>query len=74
MRVWAKNEAMRAVLKHPIAGGFHPDLYAPAEWPDDQFTSRRLRDGDVLLEPPKEVEQDARVRKAGTPEVKTEKK
>jgi hypothetical protein len=52
MQVWAKNEEIRKILKHPIAGGFGPDLSHPTEWPDDQFTTRRLRDGDISLSAP----------------------
>jgi hypothetical protein len=52
MQVWAKNEEMQKILVHPVAGGFGPDLATPADWPDDQFTTRRLKDGDILLQAP----------------------
>ena len=51
MKVLPKDDAMRKLIKHPTAGGFHEE--GPAEWPDDQFTTRRLRDGDVTLAEPK---------------------
>jgi hypothetical protein len=38
---------MRRLLKHPRAGGFRSE--GSIEWPDDTFTRRRLRDGDVKL-------------------------
>lgn len=54
MRVWPKNEDVRRMIKHPSGVAFAEDISTPAEWPDDQFTTRRLRDGDVLLEQPVE--------------------
>jgi hypothetical protein len=39
-------------IKHPHAvRGF--DREGKAVWPDDQFTHRRIRDGDVTVETPK---------------------
>jgi hypothetical protein len=58
MKVWPKDEAMRKLLKHPVAGAFHEE--GPSEWPDDQFTTRRLRDGDVTLAEPKAEQQPSR--------------
>lgn len=37
---------LRRMLAHPSSGGFPPD--GPATWRLDQFTYRRLRDGDVI--------------------------
>jgi hypothetical protein len=52
VEVFATSEEMRAVLKHPTTGmGFNdPDIGVGVFWPNDQFTTRRLRDGDVSLE------------------------
>ena len=47
MQVWPKNDAMRKVLRHVNGTGFRAE--GPAEWPDDSFTARRVRDGDVSL-------------------------
>ena len=41
----------RRAIKHPFGTSF--DHTGFAEWPDDQFTQRRLRDGDVSLDPSK---------------------
>ena len=45
--VWPKNEAVRAVLRHTNGIGFAST--GSASWPDDPFTRRRIRDGDVVL-------------------------
>lgn len=51
MKVWPKNDDMRKVLKHPSVGPFRfPE--GPEEWPDDSFTFRLVRDGDLLTEEP----------------------
>jgi hypothetical protein len=50
MKVWAKNEDVRKIMKHPTAGGFNAD--GSADWPDDTFTYRRMRDGDISQEQP----------------------
>lgn len=47
MKVWPKNEQMRKLLKHPNGTGFRDA--GSAEWPDDSFTARRIRDGDVTI-------------------------
>jgi len=52
-KVYAKSENLK---KHPRFR-WHPfgtlfDSNGMAEWPDDAFTQRRLRDGDVTLEEP----------------------
>lgn len=52
MRVWPTSDAMRQALVHPTAGKFHDT--GGAEWPEDSFTHRRIRDGDVSTEEPKE--------------------
>ena len=48
VRVEPANEDMRRLLKHPKAGGFRSE--GSLEWPNDTFTQRRLRDGDIKLE------------------------
>ena len=50
MKVRAKNDDIRKVLKHPIGGRFRED--GTAEWPDDSFTYRRIQDGDIVSEEP----------------------
>lgn len=45
IRVEPKNDDMRRLLKHPRAGHFRSE--GSMEWPDDTFTHRRLRDGDI---------------------------
>jgi hypothetical protein len=55
MKVYAKSAAM---LKHHRRR-WHPkgtafDSNGMADWPNDSFTQRRIRDGDVTLEKPKE--------------------
>jgi hypothetical protein len=47
VRVEPANADMRRLLKHPRAGGFRSE--GSMEWPDDTFTGRRLRDGDIKL-------------------------
>jgi hypothetical protein len=38
---------MRRLLKHPTAGGFRQE--GSIEWPYDNFTKKRIRDGTVKL-------------------------
>ena len=38
-------EDMRRLLKHPKAGGFRSE--GSIEWPDDDFTRRRIREGSL---------------------------
>lgn len=52
MKVWPANEKMRQVLKHPVAGSFRETLQAGVEWPRDQFTMRRLKEGAILDKAP----------------------
>ena len=47
MKVLPKNDDVRRVLKHPVAKGFRKQ--GPAEWPNDSFTARRIRDGDITV-------------------------
>ena len=48
MKVKAKNDDIRKILKHPTGGAFRED--GTAEWPDDSYTFRRIADGDVTAE------------------------
>jgi hypothetical protein len=48
MKVFPKNDDIRRVLFHPTAGKFRAE--GSAEWPDDSFTNRRIRDGDITPE------------------------
>jgi len=55
VRVNPRDEELRKVLKHPKNGKtFNPT--GSVEWPLDQFTKRRLRDGSVTLESASAVE------------------
>jgi len=47
VKVWAANEAMREVLRHPTGIRFRDNLDHPVEWPHDSFTARRIADGSV---------------------------
>lgn len=49
MKVWPTSERVRKTMRHP-AGGIGFPSKGPAEWPDDAFTFRRIRDGDVSKE------------------------
>jgi hypothetical protein len=42
------SDDVRRLVKHPKAGGFQAE--GGAEWPNDSFTARRVRDGDVTIE------------------------
>ena len=62
IRVEPANDDMRRVLAHPRAGHFRSE--GSMEWPDDTFTYRRLRDGDIKradaakkIEPPRKAAQ-----------------
>jgi hypothetical protein len=48
VRVLPANDQLRKILKHPASGGFQAE--GSTEWPLDQFTKRRLRDGDITIE------------------------
>jgi hypothetical protein len=70
MKVLPKNDDLRRVLAHPNAGKFRAE--GSADWPDDSFTNRRIKDGDITKEeveakqppPAKEKEkEDSRQRK-----------
>jgi hypothetical protein len=50
MKVWPRNDDLRKLLRHPVAGGFRES--GSANWPDDTFTYRLLQDGDLTKQPP----------------------
>jgi hypothetical protein len=54
VKVYPKDAEMAKILKHPISKtGFNSDdLAMGVNWPDDSFTARRVRDGDVNVDPP----------------------
>jgi hypothetical protein len=53
MRVRAKNDVIAKHIRHLPTGLKFRD--GVAEWPDDQFTQRRIRDGDVEVVPADEA-------------------
>ena len=58
MKVYAKNDDIRKYIRHwPTNMKFNDE--GVAEWPDDQFTRRRLRDGDITLEAPQRERQQS---------------
>jgi len=60
VRVVPKDDGMRRLLKHPKAGKFRAE--GGLEWPDDNFTRKRLRDGDVTLEEKQEAKSEPKGR------------
>lgn len=48
VRVRPAREEHRQLLKHPSGGGFRSS--GSVEWPNNTFTKRRIRDGDVIVE------------------------
>lgn len=50
-----EEKRMRDIIRHPSAGGFRAE--GGADWPLDQFTMRRLRDGDITQEEAPSAEQ-----------------
>jgi hypothetical protein len=53
IKVYAANDVMREVLRHPGSGTrFRDTLEQPVEWPNDSFTARRIADGSVRTDGP----------------------
>jgi hypothetical protein len=53
IRVWPASEDIRKYIKHPHRNiKFRATLNDSVEWPFDQFTKRRIKDGTVLTEAP----------------------
>jgi hypothetical protein len=48
VRVVPANETLRKYLKHPKSGAFLAE--GSSEWPNDQYTRRRIKAGDVTVE------------------------
>jgi hypothetical protein len=66
VRVVPTDEKYRPVLKHQPSGiAFRKE--GAAEWPNDRFTQRRLRDGSVKLEETKEDKPAAKPAPTPTP-------
>jgi hypothetical protein len=66
VRVVPKNDELRKVLKHPTAGMAFRES-GSVEWPLDNFTKRRIRDGDVTIEEREPREQGRRHEAAPPP-------
>ena len=50
VRVVATQEKYRRHVKHGVSGQrFLPDINSSVEWPNDNFTYRRLKEGSVRL-------------------------
>ena len=49
MRVHPRDDIVRRDIKHPL-GGRKFSAEGSTEWPNDQFTKRRISDGTVRLE------------------------
>jgi hypothetical protein len=59
VKVYALKDNVKRDIKYPT-GQIGFDENGESDWPMDQFTQRRIRDGDISLEPPqKRVEQKA---------------
>jgi hypothetical protein len=53
VKVFAANETLREVLRHPSGGlRFRDDISQGVEWPNDSFTARRIADGSVRTDGP----------------------
>lgn len=55
IRVNPRDENVRRTLSHPSVGGFRES--GSIEWPLDNFTKRRIRDGSVTREEEADKEQ-----------------
>lgn len=49
VKVVPANEQMAMYLKHPVTKTGFASMNSFALWPDDAFTKRRIRDGDVKV-------------------------
>jgi hypothetical protein len=52
--VWPRDEQVRRFIRHHPTGRRFENYPSATPWPNDQFTKRRLVDGSILTEPPKE--------------------
>lgn len=64
VKVLPKNDDMRRLLRHP-SNNVAFQAEGPMDWPDDSFTFRRIRDGDVTV-----VEEKAEEKPAPAPVMK----
>ena len=58
VRVLPRDEDIRRVMRHGVTRVGFPTSGGSAEWPNDTFTKRRIKDGDVTVEeapPPPEA-------------------
>ena len=55
MKVYALKDNVKKFIRH-MPTGYRFDENGVSDWPDDQFTRRRIRDGDISLEPPQKRE------------------
>ena len=67
VRVLPKNDDVRRTMAHGATGARFPQGGGSVEWPDDQFTKRRVRDGDVIIEQAQSPEQALQQRQTRTP-------
>lgn len=49
VKVLPANEDMLRLLRHPVKKVGFTNMTSPVTWPDDAFTKRRIRDGDVTV-------------------------
>jgi hypothetical protein len=72
MQIWPRDADVRKVLRHANGVGFNDE--GPAEWPDDTFTHKQIRDGSVSKEDPGASAQadDPKKAKEGKAEAKAE--
>jgi hypothetical protein len=52
IKVFAANETLREVLRHPNGARFRDTIGEGVEWPNDSFTARRIADGSVRTDGP----------------------
>jgi hypothetical protein len=64
VRVTPTRDELRKVLRHP-ANNIPFGKTGSVEWPNDQFTKRRVRDGDVTVEARKPTDEQVKTRGGG---------
>lgn len=75
VRVEPASDAIRKALRHPGSGAKFP-ASGSVEWPHDQFTKRRVKEGSVTLakveaKPTEEAKSPADEAKSDAPEPRT---
>jgi hypothetical protein len=48
VKVMPRNDVVRKTMRHP-SGNIAFRETGPIDWPEDSFTTRRIRDGDVTV-------------------------